>query len=86
MHYYGVRASKADAVPTAAAESAAGDFSVKRLDVFLERSMVVEGSALVADVVGDSRALLLGMADGSLRTYSWQAQVGCLRLPKTRKW
>lgn len=77
LHYYGVRASKVEAVPAAAAESgAAGGAPLKRLDVFLERSVVVEGSASCADIVGDSRALLLGMSDGSLRTYSWNAQVG----------
>ena len=76
LQYYGVRTSKADAVPAAAAGSgAAGVVSVKRLDVFLERSIVIEGSALCMDIVGDSRALVLGMADGSLRTYSWHAQV-----------
>ena len=76
LQYYGVRTSKADAVPAAAAGSgAAGFVPVKRLDVFLERSIVIEGSALCMDIVGDSRALLLGMADGSLRTYSWHAQV-----------
>lgn len=76
LQYYGVRTSKADAVPAAAAGSgAAGVVPVKRLDVFLERSIVIEGSALCMDIVGDSRALLLGMADGSLRTYSWHAQV-----------
>jgi hypothetical protein len=76
LQYYGVRTSKADAVPAAAAGSgASGPVPVKRLDVFLERSVVIEGSALCMDIVGDSRALLLGMADGSLRTYSWHAQV-----------
>ncbi len=77
LHYYGVRTSKADAVPAGAGNAAAGgDAPLKRLDVFLERSVVVEGGAMCADIVGDSRALLLGMADGSLRTYSWNAQVG----------
>jgi hypothetical protein len=85
LHYYAVRASKADVAPAAAAISgasggAAGSAPFKRLDVFLERSVVIEGSALCRDIVGDSRAVLLGMADGSLRTYSWHAQV-CIRHP-----
>jgi hypothetical protein len=83
LHYYGVRASKADAVPAAAAGSGAGGMlPVKRLDVFLERSVVIEGSAPCADVTGDSRAVLLGMADGTLRTYSWHAQVTCWHRPE----
>lgn len=63
-------------MPGGTAESGAtGGAPLKRLDVFLERSVVVEGGTTCADIVGDSRALLLGMADGSLRTYSWNAQV-----------
>ena len=46
-----------------------------RMFVFLQHSIPLPGEALCNDVTGDSRSVLLGMADGSLLVYSWAAQV-----------
>ena len=45
-------------------------------DVGAELESLLQGAAVCADIVGDSRAVLLGMSDGSMQLYSWHAQVG----------
>ena len=64
LQFFAVRTSKRNAVPgasgaAAAAGSSGGQAELKRVDVFLERSTVVEGAALAADIVGDSRAIVV---------------------------
>lgn len=72
LHLYGVHTSKEAVLPAAAA---AGAPELRRIHVFLQHSVPLPGEALCNDVTGDSRSVLLGMADGSLLVYSWAAQV-----------
>ena len=73
LHLYGVHTSK-ELVLSA---SAAGGPELHRMHVFLQHSVALPGEALCNDITGDSRSVLLGMADGALHVFSWAAQVGC---------
>lgn len=65
LQFFALRTSKQDAVPHLAhstAHSANGTSAqpeLKRMELFLERSVLIEGSAMAADIVGDSRAIVV---------------------------
>lgn len=57
MQFFAARTLKHDAVPAASATGPQAE--LKRMELFLERTAVIEGSAMAADIVGDSRAVLV---------------------------
>ena len=70
LHFYGVHTSKETVLPTAG-----GAPGLHRMLLFLQHSVPLPADALCNDVTGDSRSVLLGLADGRLMVYSWAAQV-----------
>ena len=50
---------------------------LQRMHAFLQHSVALGDGFACNDVTGDSRAVVLGMSDGSLHVYSWAAQVWC---------
>ena len=83
LHLYGVHTSKeAVLLPAALAR---GVPQLHRMFVFLQHSIPLD-KALCNDVTGDSRSVLLGMADGSLLVYSWAAQVRALQEAIMKLW
>lgn len=65
LQFFALRTSKQDAVPhlthsaAHSANSAGAQPELKRMELFLERSVLIEGSAMAADIVGDSRAIVV---------------------------
>ena len=63
LQFFAVRTLKHDAVPGSAAGGGSRDSGqqpeLKRMELFLERSTVIEGTAMAADIVGDSRAVVV---------------------------
>ena len=75
LHLYGVHTSKEAVLPESAMGGVAGAPPLGRMHVFLQHSVVLPEGQLCNDITGDSRSVLLGLADGSLHVYSWAAQV-----------
>ena len=75
LHLYGVHTSKDSVLGKAAAAAAGAGPALHRVDLFLQHSMALAEGGACNDITGDSRCVLLGFADGSLRVYSWAAQV-----------
>ena len=62
LQFFAVRTLKHDAVPHSHSSGSANggtQTDLKRMHVFLERSLAIEGAAMAADIVGDSRAVLV---------------------------
>ena len=47
---------------------------LQRIHAFLQHSVSLGDGFACNDITGDSRAVVLGMSDGSLHIYSWAAQ------------
>lgn len=75
LQFFALRASKKDSVPHATFHSTTTVQELKCMEVFLERSILIKGAAMASDIVGDSRAIMVGMKDGSLKQFSWHAEL-----------
>ena len=72
---YGVHVSKESVVPSELLAAAGAGPELHRMHAFLQHSVSLGDGFACNDVTGDSRAVVLGMIDGSLHVYSWAAQV-----------
>lgn len=75
LHMYGVHTSKESVVPSELLAPAGAGPELQRMHAFLQHSVSLGEGFACNDVTGDSRAVVLGMSDGSLHVYSWAAQV-----------
>ena len=77
LQVYGMHSSKEAVLSTSSSLGGSTDaVELKRVDIYLQHShLLVNDGATAADLVGDSRSILLGFSDGSLQLYSWQTKV-----------
>ena len=73
LHIYGLHVSKDLILPASPLLSSP---ELKRHDIYLQYSFPVSSSGATATaLVGDSRSVVVGLSDGNLAAYSWQAKV-----------
>lgn len=73
LHIYGLHISKELVLPASPLLSSP---ELKRHDIYLQYSFPVCSSGATATAVaGDSRSVVVGLSDGNLVAYSWQAKV-----------
>ena len=74
LHMYGVHTSKESVVPSELLAATGAGPELQRMHAFLQHSVSLGDGFACNDITGDSRAVVLGMSDGSLHIYSWAAQ------------
>lgn len=72
LHIYGMHTGKESVLQGA---GIAGMQDLKHVDLFLQHSIAVQSGAAATCIVGDSRSILLGLADGTCQVFSWQSKV-----------
>ena len=73
LHIYGMHTGKESVMQGA---GISGMQDLKHVDMFLQHSIPVQSAAAATCIVGDSRSILLGLADGTCQVFSWQSKVG----------